>query len=507
MSQIIAPKLEVSVEQVQAEFDKAADTIRSFAGGNSRVSKEEFETGLANAGLNRRDQSMVSLLNGYARHQNNGHLTFRGLQAALDKAKAKLVADRDTDGDHMLDARELAQTGSRMVKIASSIVRDRLAAEQGIPDHGFSHFLNRAIEQEWVKLELRDDGSIKSARISQGWDMDGTVKDLAAAVLGASNGRGERIESFDIGHIDEWETDETYQDVLSYLASRGPFDTVKQVTIGADWDEAELSWFEVGNVADAFKAFPNLEKAHVRGNGATFEGVNAPKLKELTVETAGASEDGPRSLAGAHTPKLEKLSFWLGSDEYTSITKEDLKPLFESGKVQQLTHFGMPNAYNQDDVAKEFVKLADFGSIKTVDFSLGTMEAEGAQALIANKEKFAQVTSIDLRENYISAKVYQNLRAAFGDKVRVVDDHTNLDFISKYRHPEQAAQMREVFTEAYRWYIRRDEMQAKADEFMARLDDPGQRTAALNELLQQALLAGGQKDPHEDEYRYVSVSE
>ncbi len=55
---------------------------------------------------------------------------------------------------------------------------------------------------------------------------------------------------------------------------------------------------------------------------------------------------------------------------------------------------------------------------------MGTMHGPGAEAILANAERFAELELLDLSKNYIPAALVERLRAAFGDMVELDGQRT-----------------------------------------------------------------------------------
>ncbi len=185
-------------------------------------------------------------------------------------------------------------------------------------------------------------------------------------------------------------------------------------------DEVEISWTTIGDLGALLPALPALRTLRVRGGSAHMSHFEHPNLQRLEIESGGLPGEGLRGFASAKLPELTHVSLWLGRSDYDGSTDiDDLKALWSTKDLPKLRHLGLQNSEMQDAIAVALAKSEILAQIDSVDLSMGTMRAEGAQAIIDNAAAFKHLKSLKLDENFIPPKQSMALRKALGDLVHV----------------------------------------------------------------------------------------
>jgi hypothetical protein len=168
-------------------------------------------------------------------------------------------------------------------------------------------------------------------------------------------------------------------------------------------EEYEISWISQSDISPILSAYPNLEWLQVRGgSGLKFSPVQHNNLKYLIVETGGLSQDAIAEICELQLPNLEHLELWLGSDYYGGdSTVEDLQPILEGNLYPKLKYLGLRNAQYTDEIAEALVRSRIINQLKTLDLSMGTLGAEGAE-FICSCAAIKNLDNLNVSENYLN---------------------------------------------------------------------------------------------------------
>lgn len=177
-------------------------------------------------------------------------------------------------------------------------------------------------------------------------------------------------------------------------------------------EEYEISWIVQSDISPVLSAYPNLEWLQVRGgSGLEFSPVQHDNLKYLIIETGGLSREAIGQICQLQLPSLEHLELWLGSDYYGGdSTVEDLQPILEGNLYPKLKYLGLRNAQYTDEIAEAVVRFrkADRFSesriihqLKTLDLSMGTLGAKGAEFL-CSCAAIKNLDTLNVSENYLN---------------------------------------------------------------------------------------------------------
>ncbi len=211
---------------------------------------------------------------------------------------------------------------------------------------------------------------------------------------------------------------------IEALSKAGRLESLRSLFIG-DFeypDESEISWVSVGNVGKLIPLAPKLRSLHLRGGEIELGPLEHPTLESLTIETGGLPGPAVASLGKAKLPQLRHMEVWLGTDEYGGTGKiSQLKPLFTGQGVPKLEHLGLMNSDFEDDIAIALSKSPLLAQLKSVDLSMGTMHEPGANAILANVDKFKHLESLNLDRNFIPDELDTQLRKALKGIVSLDD--------------------------------------------------------------------------------------
>lgn len=272
-------------------------------------------------------------------------------------------------------------------------------------------------EQPVLELEWRF-GFLKSVTARTHYDWEGmNVERMLNAVMKSSASRF--IETINIGLTDA-EGETSFDREVVAISKTGKRPSVRKVHVGAFEfpDETEISWTDVGSVDKLYPVFPNLEWLKVQGGGMGLGKLAHDKLETLILHTGGLPADAGASVAKANLPSLKELEIWFGADEYGGeVTPEIIAPLFTGKATPKLEKLGLMNAEFTNALPALLAGTPLLKQLQQLDLSMGTMTAEGADALLEHAEHFMHLERLSVDDNILTDEPLARLRAKFGDKL------------------------------------------------------------------------------------------
>lgn len=271
-------------------------------------------------------------------------------------------------------------------------------------------------EQPLGDLELPEPGAV-AWRLDVGWQEDRPFSLVW----------GEFVETVDTAEVRAliigpwWEDEyESIEETLRLVAAdAGRFPGLRALFI-ADviGEECEVSWLEMSDITPVLKAFPSLEELGVRGGGHSEDSslgltpLRHDRLRVLRFESGGLPREVVRAVGASELPALEHLEFWFGADEYGGdTTLEDLAPVLSGERFPRLRHLGLQNSESQDAIAAAVATAPVVARLESLSLSMGVLTDAGARALLTS-ESLTRLGLLDLRHNYLTAPVEEQLRSA-----------------------------------------------------------------------------------------------
>jgi hypothetical protein len=180
------------------------------------------------------------------------------------------------------------------------------------------------------------------------------------------------------------------------------------------YEQIEVSWLELGDMAPVLDALPRLTEFAVRGTGGMS--LHVPRhgaLRRLTLQGGGLSGKLAREVVSSGLPVLEHLELWLGVEDYGGDTApEDLAPVLSGEAFPALRSLGLRNAEETDLWVPLLADSPLTAKLHTLDLSLGTLTDKGAQILL-EAPVFRSLRRLDLHHHYLSEETAERVRAAF----------------------------------------------------------------------------------------------
>ncbi|MCX5748434.1 MAG: hypothetical protein NT062_38765, partial [Proteobacteria bacterium] len=169
------------------------------------------------------------------------------------------------------------------------------------------------------------------------------------------------------------------------------------------YEETELNWSDLGNVEPIYAAVPNLEKLVLRSGSMKLGTIVLPHLEHFEVITGGMDAKAARAIAAAVWPSLEKLSIQIGPESDGASPKvKDLQPILDGGTLPRLTHLGIANFNETDQLVEVLASSKLLPQLAELDLSMGTLADEHVAKLFARQKAFAHLTKIDVHDNYLT---------------------------------------------------------------------------------------------------------
>ena len=192
--------------------------------------------------------------------------------------------------------------------------------------------------------------------------------------------------------------DNSYEDVALVIA-RTPRPTLKKLILGDFYyEETELNWSHMGDVSPIYAATPNLESLTLRSGSMTVGEPVLPRLKELSIISAGLDRASFDAILTSHLPELERLNLQLGAA--LEFTVDDLALILDGTLFPKLKHLGLGNSPRGDELCAAIASSRIAPQLESLDMAKGTMGDAGAEALAAGK--LANLKSIDVTSCYLT---------------------------------------------------------------------------------------------------------
>ncbi|MFG1925726.1 STM4015 family protein [Cryptosporangium sp. NPDC048952] len=189
------------------------------------------------------------------------------------------------------------------------------------------------------------------------------------------------------------------------------------------YEECEISWIQLGDVAPLLAAIPSLEVLRIRGSESLQLGtVRHETLRELAFESGGLPPQVVRDVGASDFPALRHLEVWLGTPNYGGDTSvEDLAGILSGERLPALRHLGLRNAEIADDVAAALAQAPVVPRLTTLDLSLGLLSDAGVTALLAG-QSLTGLERLDLHHHLVSDEMLAQLAAALPGVVLDTED-------------------------------------------------------------------------------------
>lgn len=223
----------------------------------------------------------------------------------------------------------------------------------------------------------------------------------------------EGLKDMTIGCFGEW--DESCQPILDMIVeNKERFEQLEHLFIGdMDYEECEVSWINQGNYERLYAALPNLKTLKIKGSNQLKLGkLEHDKLEHLEIICGGLGKSVLKEISDSRLPNLKTLVLYLGVDNYGfDGSLEDLRPVLHKRLFPKLTHLGLVNSEEQDEVTKLVLESDILPQLSVLQLSYGTLSDAGGQRILDAAGKTAHLKLLDLEHHYMSEPMIEKLKA------------------------------------------------------------------------------------------------
>lgn len=230
----------------------------------------------------------------------------------------------------------------------------------------------------------------------------------------------------------EW----NFDGVLEAIGKSGPLPLLERIDMTPDAGHMDQdSWRRLGDFEQIWKAAPRLKELRAKGSAGSDDGVrirfgkiDAPHLERIVIESSGLDEAAPVDLGNSTLPALKDLELWFGRDDYgCSSTVDSLAGILSGKGLPKLERLALKNSEWEVELIDAVAASAILPRLKELDFSMGILCRDGANALVRHAARFKHLELLNLDDNFLReediAAVKQALpNAEFGEQRELEGD-------------------------------------------------------------------------------------
>lgn len=255
---------------------------------------------------------------------------------------------------------------------------------------------------------------VKSKKFSYDWDdYEGGKKNaetMFEEIL--SDDELESLDELIIGCWGEsWDND--VQPIIDgIVANKEKFSGITHLFVGdMEYDECEVSWIEQGDYSKLWAALPKLEYLTIKGSQNLSLGeISHDNLVQLEIICGGLPVDVIKSIGNAKLPSLEKISLYIGIEDYGfDGSVDDIREMLEKSDLPKLKSLGILDSEIQDEIAEVVVKSKYMSQITSLDLSCGTMTDKGGQIILDALPSYKNIKEVDLHYHFMSDEMVDKL--------------------------------------------------------------------------------------------------
>ncbi|EOV4387207.1 STM4015 family protein [Salmonella enterica subsp. enterica serovar Agona] len=250
-------------------------------------------------------------------------------------------------------------------------------------------------------------------RFNIDWDNELTQEQLINLIL--TDEDLPKLRSLTIGNWGDCWEDETCQPIIDMIVENSPrFSHLESLFIGdMESEDCEISWIKQGDYSRLYAALPNLKELIIKGaSDLRLGAIHHEKLEHLEIISGGIPSNVVAELQNAQLPALKTLKLFLGVEGYGfDGSLDDVMALASKDLFPQLTHLGLMNSEEQDDIARRVLESNILPQLNVLELSCGTLTDNGAEALLEHKDRIAHLETLDLHHHYLTPEMQEKLKA------------------------------------------------------------------------------------------------
>ncbi|POP43772.1 cytoplasmic protein [Superficieibacter electus] len=220
----------------------------------------------------------------------------------------------------------------------------------------------------------------------------------------------------------ESESSQYIIDMLVEHASR--FSHLESLFIGdMESEDCEISWIQQGDYSRLYAALPGLKTLIIKGaQDLQLGDIHHEKLEHLEIISGGLHSNVLSELKNARLPALKTLKLYLGIEDYGfDGSLDDVMALASKDLFPALTHLGLMNSGEQDEIARRVLQSDILPQLKVLELSCGTLTDKGGEALLEHKERLQHLEKLDLHYHYLTPEMQKKLLAALSIDIDMSD--------------------------------------------------------------------------------------
>ena len=214
------------------------------------------------------------------------------------------------------------------------------------------------------------------------------------------------VKDMTIGYWGECYDQGPQEIIDGIIANKDKFVHIERLFVGEmDYEECEVSWINQGNYTELFTALPNLKSLTIKGAQELVLGkeISHKRLEKLEIICGGLGADVIRDVVAADLPSLKTLILYLGVENYGyDAGMDDLKPLLKKDRFPALTHLGLVDSEEQDEVAELILESDIMPQLKILELSYGTLTDQGGQAILDRAERLTGLEKLEIDHHYMT---------------------------------------------------------------------------------------------------------
>ncbi len=319
------------------------------------------------------------------RHHPRGELILLQLAAETDPTKVPLV-------DHHLDANRDALLG-------------------GLASHRKTREYDPRDAFTWRR------GFIQSALLSyQDWQPVKDTTPLSELLqLLLAHPSGSFLERVLLGI--NGANDAQLDDLIGLLVIASPRH-LRELVIG-DFtpEQSDTAYYLAGNLAPIW-TLPTLRSLSIHAGEFALGQIAHATIERVVIKTGGLTPENATALATAMVPNLRHLDLWYGDPNYGGDdTTDSVRTLLARTDLPKLEHLGLKNALFTNELPALLARSHLAGQLRELDLGEGTMSPAGAAILVELRDRFPELETLDVSNNYLDDAALAALRAAYPEVV------------------------------------------------------------------------------------------